>query len=284
MSINLFAIIASFGGGIIGATLGALPAITLWGLIVLYASVASVVTGNQDIFATIAFNPAFGPQVVYGGAIGSLTYAWKKGVVPSGLDILKPLASFNRADVMIAGGIFGVLGYLISEVAAPWPTDNIAISVVATGWLARLLWDRDWLKSRRVDGEVESCWPSRRELLNQIVFGAGIGIASSHATIAIGSPFIVFGFALMALLFIQMGFNLSPFHHIAVIASLIAVTGNGTPTAFLWAVIVSIILGIANNIIFKLWIPKTNSYIDPPVTCIAIGASIISALTSLGWL
>ena len=88
----------------------------------------------------------------------------------------------------------------------------------------------------------------------------------------------------MALLFIQMGFNLSPFHHIAVIASLIAVTGNGTPTAFLWAVIVSIILGIANNIIFKLWIPKTNSYIDPPVTCIAIGASIISALTSLGWL
>ena len=102
MSINLFAIIASFGGGIIGATLGALPAITLWGLIVLYASVASVVTGNQDIFATIAFNPAFGPQVVYGGAIGSLTYAWKKGVVPSGLDILKPLASFNRADVMIS--------------------------------------------------------------------------------------------------------------------------------------------------------------------------------------
>ena len=284
MSIGLIALLASFGGGILGATLGALPAITLWGLIVLYASVASLVTGNPDLVATIAFNPAFGPQVVYGGAVAALTYAWKKGVVPSGLDFLKPLAPFNRPDVMLVGGIFGVIGYIISEVAVSWPTDHIAISVVITGWLARLLWDRGWLKSRRADGGAGSCLPGRLELLNQVLFGAGVGIASGYAAVSIGSPFIVFGLSLVFLLLIQMGFNFSPFHHIAVIASLVAVTGNGTPVAFLWTVIVSIILAIVNNIIFKLWIPKTNSYIDPPVTCIAIGASIMAALTALEWL
>ena len=72
MDINLVTILAAAGGGILGACMGALPAITLWGVVLLIASLAGIVTGNTSMVWDLGFNPIFGAQIVYAGGAAVL--------------------------------------------------------------------------------------------------------------------------------------------------------------------------------------------------------------------
>lgn len=52
---NLFALVASFGGGIIGAYMGALPAFILTGVIAIAGAVAAMAGGADMTVGFIAF-------------------------------------------------------------------------------------------------------------------------------------------------------------------------------------------------------------------------------------
>ncbi|WHH59267.1 hypothetical protein [Petroclostridium sp. X23] len=286
MGISLIMILASAGGGILGACLGGLPAITLWGAVLLIASLAGIATGNAAMVWDFGFNPLFGAQVVFIGGAAAAAYAWSKGKLETGLDILKPLSGFQKVDILLVGGIFGIIGMIIERVGTSLaiPTDNVALSVVVAGWLSRLIFDRNWLKNRREKlAENNSGWfPKGDELATLIVMGAGIGFAGGLASYKIGSPLIPFGIALLFILYLQMGFKGLTWHHIVLIGGIVGLQEQGSMYGLIWAAIMGVVVAIVCKCIENLTIPETNSYIDPPVTSIAIGTSLVILLTSIG--
>ncbi|SHF54780.1 hypothetical protein SAMN02745133_02944 [Desulforamulus putei DSM 12395] len=284
MGIEPLMVVGALGGGILGAAMGALPAITLWGAVLMITGLAGLVGNDPAMVWNIGFNPLFGAHMVYAGGAAAAAYAWSRGVIDTGLDILKPLSGFGRPDVLLVGGVFGVVGMLLERLGTGIgiPTDNVALSVVITGWLARLLFDGQWRSNRKKESanEDENWWPNGKELGFLVVLGGGVGLASAVAAVKMGDILIPFGLALLFLLYLQMGFNGAPWHHIVIISGLAALRGNGSINAIIWAVVLGILVAIIASCINKLWISQTNSYIDPPVTSIAIGTSLIIALSS----
>jgi len=268
--------------------MGALPAITLWGAVLMVAGLAGIITGKPALVWDIAFNPLFGAHIVYAGGAAALAYAYWKKAIESGLDILKPLSGLGRADVLLVGGIFGAVGMALERIGTglALPTDTVALSVVLSGWLARLLFDSKWRANRNNDqvGKEEKWWPSGKELGLLVALGCGVGLAGGVAAVKINDVFIPFGLALLFLVYLQMGFNGQPWHHIVLIAGLAALQGHGTVNAIIWATVLGAVTAVVANLLSKLWIVRTNSYIDPPVTSIAIGKTIIIGLAAAGLL
>lgn len=285
MGIDLMWLIGSFGGGALGAAIGALPAITLWGLILIGAGVAGVVSGNGGMVWDIGFNPLFGAHIVYASGAGALAYATRRKYIDSGLNILEPLAGLGKPDILLVGGIFGVLGYLAERIGTGLllPIDCVALSVVITGLIARILFDPGWAKNRFKDEkEKPSLWPSGQELLMMIVLGATVSIAGAFAAPIVKNPLIPFGLALMFIIYLQMGFKGEVWHHIVLISAITSLTGGGSPAAIVWGIVLGVLAAIISKALFKLWIDGTNSYIDPPVTSIAICSALIKLLASAG--
>ncbi|NPV73484.1 MAG: hypothetical protein HPY89_06795 [Pelotomaculum sp.] len=286
MGIEPLMVIGAFGGGILGAAMGPLPAITLWGAVLMIAGLAGVLTGSPVMVWDLAFNPLFGAHIVYAGGAAALAYAWSRGAIESGLDILKPLSGLGRADVLLVGGIFGVLGTLLERVGTglALPTDTVALSVVITGWVARLLFDPKWRANRGKGAEGETWWPKGSELALLVVLGCGVGLAGGIAAAKIGDALLPFGLALLFLIYLQTGFNGQPWHHIVLVAGLAALQGHGSVNAIIWATVLGGVTAIVSSFFSKWWIFRTNSYIDPPVTSIAVGKSIVIALAAAGLL
>ena len=74
---NLFALVASFGGGIIGAYMGALPAFILTGVIAIAGAVAAMAGGADMTVGFIAFGSYLGPHIAFAGGVAASAYAGK---------------------------------------------------------------------------------------------------------------------------------------------------------------------------------------------------------------
>ena len=73
---NLFALVASFGGGIIGAYMGALPAFILTGVIAIAGSVAAMAGGADMTVGFIAFGSYLGPHIAFAGGVAAFWSGW----------------------------------------------------------------------------------------------------------------------------------------------------------------------------------------------------------------
>ena len=110
---NLFALVASFGGGIIGAYMGALPAFILTGVIAIAGAVAAMAGGADMTVGFIAFGSYLGPHIAFAGGVAASAYAGKTKKLGSGTDILSCLNGLADPATLLVGGVFGVIGFLI---------------------------------------------------------------------------------------------------------------------------------------------------------------------------
>ena len=96
---NLFAILASFGGGAFAAAIGGVPAFILTGVFSIVGAVAGM-CGATDASAVLvnhmAFGSFFGPHISFAGAVAAAAYAKKKGYMENGADIVTALAGLNK--------------------------------------------------------------------------------------------------------------------------------------------------------------------------------------------
>ena len=148
----------AFAGGAFGAALGAYPAFALSGLVVVAGEASRVVggvspaggplpavPGATGLVASVALGPAFGPHVAFGGGAAAAAYAARKGYLDTGFAYHEAkhvtTALGTRPDVLLVGGVFGVLGYWIAQLsvrfALPW--DPVAASVVLSAVLHRIV-------------------------------------------------------------------------------------------------------------------------------------------------
>jgi len=198
-------LVVAFGGGALGAALGAYPAFALSGFVVVVGEAArlaggatiqtpweasAVTLGTTGVTASVGLGPALGPHVAFGGGAAAAAYAARKGYLDTGFPYYEAknvtYSLGARADVLVVGGAFGVVGLLLAALSAgtlgaagdlPWPGlpwDPLMGSVVLSAFLHRLAFGYPLVGNVR--GDVLDMTPFERGERRRPVAGpAGTG-------------------------------------------------------------------------------------------------------------
>jgi hypothetical protein len=259
-------LLAAFAGGAFGAAIGALPAFAFTGFLVIAGEVVSILgkglpqtaLGGANITGAVAFGPAFGPHVAFGGGAAAAAYLARSGELNPAFDYHQAkeitVGLGTRPDVLLVGGAFGVVGHLLlatsNAVGVPW--DPVAFGVVASALLhrvafgyslvgvarGRLLDMTPFEREERRDAAprderaatdggtatgryvVEPWLPHQYRWANVATLGAICGILGAYIAYRTGSPFLAFGISAASLLFIVAGVDRIPVtHHMTLPAS-----------------------------------------------------------------
>ncbi|MGB9662303.1 MAG: hypothetical protein ACPL5F_09865, partial [Moorellaceae bacterium] len=140
---DLLALLFSFCGGGLGAAMGALVAFVWVGFGALYGIVSGMAGVNFDWLGLIPFGVYFGPDISFGSGCCAAAYARKKGYMPAGKDIIKPLISLGKPDVVLVGGIWGIIAFLIRYAlikALPGRLDAVAATIFLQALIAKVVY------------------------------------------------------------------------------------------------------------------------------------------------
>jgi hypothetical protein len=133
--------VAAFAGGVIGAAIGALPALALSGVALTVGELAASLGpsdgvsgpavstgGGSSIAEFVGLGPLLGPHVAFAGGVAAAAYAGRKGYLDGESEYhpAKHIATPPelRPDVLAVGGVFGILGHALATVSGglglPW--------------------------------------------------------------------------------------------------------------------------------------------------------------------
>ncbi|KNZ41350.1 hypothetical protein [Acetobacterium bakii] len=302
-------LIAAFGGGLLATFFGGITAFVFTGLTV-FAAVMGGAAGAPAI-SIISFGSWFGPHISFAGAVAGAAFAMTRNHIENGQDIVTPLVKFGDPMVLIVGGIFGMIGFLIQYVVGPvigpvlfngilgdgaagW-TDTVAFTVVISAIIVRLVFGKTGLTGKTPAGEKRQ-WVSTGSRLGFILtygFGIGIligGIAAKLGTLGLVDgvaeaaymfsllPVLGFAVAAISLILIMCGHAFEGWHHIVLPAGSTAVILFSATLNPFAAIIGGAITGMITAFIGE-WAAKTfnsfaDTHIDPPACTIFIMQTI----------
>jgi len=277
-------LLAAAGGGIFGAALGGVPAFVFTGLLVL-AGIAAGYTGSAEAAAVlneIAFGPFFGPHVAFCGGVAAAAYAARKGLIESGKDVGTGLIKLNDPGVLLVGAVFGIFGYILNSlwVSISLPTDTIALTVVISNAIARLIWGNGLFGKVPEGGSLfqvteTNVWvPWQKDLPMLLLLGIFLGALSGYACITTGSAVTAFGIAAVTLLF-NLTLGVSPvWHHIAAPAGLAALNSGSILMGAVFGVVGALLGELGARLLFNYG----DTHIDPPAFAIFITTAIVLLL------
>ncbi|NLY46317.1 MAG: hypothetical protein GX053_10095 [Tissierella sp.] len=282
-------LIAAFGGGVLGACIGALPVFILTGIVAIAGGVVTLAGGADLSVGSIAFGSILGPHIAFAGGVAAAAYsANKKKDLDAGTNILASLNGFEDSATLLVGGIFGVFGFLLSYLYGDIlkiPTDIPAISVFTLAIITRLILGTSGLRGRDDEDCERAYFKKGKSLGYSIVFGGGIGIAISYvgySLLASGVssellgiyPVICFGISATALIFTQTGFATPATHHITLPAAAATIMSGNPIVGVIFAIIGTLLGDLAANVLNT----NCDSHIDPPATSIMIVMLVINLL------
>ena len=286
MTLEWIHLLASFGGGLFGAAIGTLPSFVFTGLLVIAGAAVAAAGGGTDVLAHIAFGPVFGPHIAFGGGAAATAYAYRRGLIESGRDISLPLMGLGRVDVLLVGGAFGSAGYLLESLwrlAGLGPrTDTIAMTVVISAMIARLLFGRSGLASRQFRPDERRNWVRHQERPSQCaVIGLGVGLLSAFIAVTLGpergGDVLGFGIAAASLVFAQFGLKVPVTHHMALPAAA-ATLASGS---FLAGSAFGIVGAFAGEGFSRVFHQHGDTHVDPPAAGIAMTIVLVRLLWPL---
>lgn len=285
MSLEL--ILIAFGGGVLGALIGALPAFIFTGFVGLIGIGVVCAGGPPTILNDVTFGAFLGPHIAFAGGVAAAAFAAnKKKLLDSGMDTTVPLNKFQDKSVLIVGGIFGILGHLVNYLySTVWalPTDTVAMTVITSGIIARLVFGKTGLLGVRksVTAEMAATTEVKRRILPtsktvtyDIIMALGLGIVVSYIANLTEVASIGFCVSAASLVFSQMGFSVPATHHITSIAGLAGVLSGSIYIGALFAVLAAIIF----EIVALNFNSNADTHIDPPAASIFICAFIIMGI------
>lgn len=311
---DMFALVAAFGGGAFGALIGALPAFILTGAVAIVGSAITLAGGTDFVVGNVAFGSVLGPHIAFAGGAAAAAYAAKtknknlvksttngeqisENYIPNGTSIGLSLNLTHDYRVILVGGIFGVVGFLINHLYGSvlnLATDTVAMTVATSGILARLIVGKSGLIGQCVKSKGALCKGCKKcgrqfyskgtELGYNVVLGGVIGILVSFTAMSLKNvvapevlgafPTLCFGISALSLIFAQTGSDTPGTHHITLIGALATVMSGNALVGVVFA-IVSCLLG---DLALKSFNSQCDSHIDPPAIAIFICTFIINAL------
>jgi hypothetical protein len=333
-------LLAAFAGGAFGAALGALPAFCFTGFMVIAGEAANLAVnsvgvaeaveaaalGAPGITGSIAFGTVFGPHISFAGGAAAAAYAAKKGYMDFGFDYHEakniPAALGTKPDVLVVGGLFGILGYVITAIsanlAAPW--DPIAIAVVLSAVAHRLVFGYDLIGDVRGGGlfdmgpfereemrpaesdagamtdggetkqrlATEPWLPHQYEWGNVAMIGLTAGLLGGIIALTTGSAFLGFGISAASLTFLNLGVERIPVtHHMTLPASTaaLAVTGGSAEVGAV-AMVVAGVFGVSGaltgEVVQRVFYAHADTHFDPPAAAIVVNTFFIAVLAIVG--
>ncbi|SER82900.1 hypothetical protein [Natrinema salaciae] len=321
-------LIAALAGGAFGAAIGALPAFIFTGFVVFLGEGINILKGElggdiaTDITAVIGFGMVTGPHIAFAGGVAATAYAGRRypEMEPDdwdyhfGKNIL--YAFGTKPDILAVGAIFGALGMLITQVMTElgFPTDNIALSVVATAFIARLVFGYPIVgkvggasildmtpferEEKRVaaDGGTETArlatepWlPHQYKWSGVTAIGIVGGILGGYIWLETGSIFMGYAISAMSLLFLNLGVEKIPVtHHITLlgaVGAVIAMPAIGSePVALLAAGAFGAISGLIGELSQRVFYSHSGTHVDPPAMAIAAFMFVLGILYLAGLL
>lgn len=335
-------VIAAFAGGIVGAALGGLPSFTLAGLVIVAGEAATIVgrsvaaateAVNPDLpmvatglTGTIGLGPLLGPHVAFAGGVAAAAYAADQGYIADDTEY-HPAKSIDRAlgsapDVLLVGGAFGILGYVVATVSGAvlgLPMDPVAFAIVVSGLVARAAFGYDlvgdptsgWLDMSPYEaGEtragsdrpaVEPFLPYQSAWTNNLLLGLGVGLFSGYVAYVTASPFLAFGLSITTFGFVIVGNGRPPITlHMALPASIAALAlvpaeyglAEMTPglvdaeVPFLLALalagVFGALAGVAGEFFARTLYAHGDTHLDPPAAAITVTTLLIGLLVIAG--
>lgn len=267
-------LLAAFGAGVFAAMVGALPVFIMTGFIVIAGLTGGNLAGaeNWGLIGTVGFGIFLGPHTTFAAGVGAAAFAKKKGLMETG-DITVPLIKFNNVSVLIMGGIFGVVGYLINYLLMEIigvPTDTIALTVVISAMIARLAFsDKGLIPSLKTGNK--QYFPKGENLKISVLLGAAIGTVSAYYAIATGDTVLAWSLSAIGLIFVQMGSGGYAFHHIGIVSAIASVATGNLFVGMIFGVLAALLadtLGAVFNV-------DGDTHIDPPALAIFILTTVV---------
>ncbi len=217
----------------------------------------------------------------------------KKGKIASGRDITTALIGLDSPDVLVVGGLFGALGYLLTWLfnfvpqigGSPW-TNTIALSIVVNAIVVRLVFGKTGIfgqvrrgDNRWVPSDVASWLPWQSRPLQLIVLAIGVGLPSAYLAKALpNSVGLGFGIVAASLIFLQYGTKVPVSHHIALSAEVVtAATGN-----LWWGLALALLAAFLGEFYACLFTAHGDTHIDPPSCALATTGLVIPLLSVSG--
>lgn len=316
-------LIAAFAGGAFGAAIGALPAFVFTGFLVMLGEGVRILSGDYSglmglnpetlnsasITSQIAFGPVFGPHISFAGGVAASAYAAKKGYMNTGFAYYEAknigYALGPKPQLLIVGGLFGILGYWITTLsnifALPW--DPIAIAVVLSAIAHRLVFKypvigntkrgllnmdpfrKEEKREKGSDRLLVEPWLSHQYKWGDVcAIGTVVGILAAFITIQTGSAFLPFGISAATLLFLNLGVEKIPVtHHISLVGStsVIAATGGDLTSVSLSALLLlgalfGLIAAVFGELVQRIFYAHADTHLDPPAAAIVLGTLLIA--------
>ncbi|MFR9723747.1 hypothetical protein ACL02R_10320 [Streptomyces sp. MS19] len=295
MHIDVLDLLGAAAGGFLGATLGALVAFVFTGFAVLVGVAVLIGGGGTAFLDNVAFGPFFGPHIAFAGGVAALAYAKRRGRIADGRDIVTPLVSLSRPDVLLVGAVFGVLGLLGQRAALEIPgfgdhTDTVALTVVASALVARLVFGRSGVIGPHSEGLTgarrflptdKHVWLAyQQQPLMAATLGLFVGGMSAWSSVVLlnaypdapGVTYLGFGVSAVSLLFLASGLNVPATHHITLVSGVAAgaFTGQvgGDAVTVLLGALAGLLTALVGEGFSRLWLIRGDTHIDPPASAI----------------
>ncbi|WP_444460153.1 permease [Rhodobacter capsulatus] len=294
---TLLGLLVAFGGGIFGAAIGALPAFAFVGFLTMIGVAIQLAlgAGTTDFFG-IPFG-AFGPHAGgFAAGVAAAAYAAKKGKLDSGRNIVTAGMGLNAPDVLLVGGLFGLIGYVIFWALQFVPSfgpglafsDLPAVGVVISAFLARFLWGTCGFCGKADPGRGffhptdATKWLVFQSSPAQIaVIGLGGGLLGAWLGVTHGVPgaLLAFGIAASSLFFLTLGVLIPVTHHIMLPAALAGVASGSV----IWGAVVGILSAFLGEFCARAFLCHGDTHVDPPACAIAVMTFAINLLTAVGF-
>jgi hypothetical protein len=292
MAFDWLFLVAAFGAGIWGAAIGGLPSFILCGV----AAMIGAATGKLDNTAYlggVAFGLILGPQISFAGGAAAAVYAAKRGKLAGGRDIASGLMGLKSPDVLLVGGLFGAIGYILWWLIAQIPfidvgiTNPIALSIVINAIIARLVFGKTGVFGKVPRGDnrwrasnVHSWLPWQTAPLELLTIGLGFGIAVAYATKLYPQFYgLWFGVATVGLIFLQFNVKVPVWHHIALAAEQVMVLAGAD---MWWGVAFAVLGAFLGDFYGQLFTAHGDSHIDPPSASLFTTFTIMALLKYFG--
>lgn len=286
-------LLIAFAGGIFGAALGALPVFILCGVAAALGAVISITTGDGTFSTVVAWGPFLGPHVSFAGGAAAAAFAARRGDLDSGRDIATGLMGLDKPVILLVGGIFGALGYLLVWLIefvpqigeGPW-TNTIALAIVINAIIARLVFGKTGVfgkvrpgDNRWVPTDVGAWIPWQSQPLQLLVIAVAVGLPAAYITSMLpGSAGLIFGITVISLIYLQYNTTIPVTHHIALSAELVVVaTGN-----IWWGLAFAILAAFLGEIYAVLFTAHGDTHIDPPSAALATTFTVQAILGVTG--
>ncbi|MBX0321792.1 hypothetical protein EGH21_01980 [Halomicroarcula sp. F13] len=319
--------IAAFGGGAFGAALGALPAFCFTGFMVIAGEAAGFAQAElaANVTGLVAFGPVFGPHISFAGGAAAAAYAARDNEMGAGFDYHNAkaitFALGTEPSHLVAGGLFGIAGMLITQFSAAFalPWDPIAVAVTLSALLHRVvlgysvigvvagdgLFDMtpfergEKRRAGEVDGDadkageerfaVEPWLPHQYEWSGVALIGLVTGILGGYIWLQTGSYFLGFGISAASLTFLNLGVEKIPVtHHMTLPASTAgaAVVASDPSASGILVVVVAAVFGVYGALLGEVWqrifYAHGDTHWDPPAAAITLATFTIAVLYIVG--